>query len=71
MAEKQMTMQDMPDILSASQIAAYLQISRRRVYELLDLKPAYVGIPNFHIGASRRVRKERFLEWLEQKEQES
>lgn len=62
------SMQDMPDIISAKHVAVYLQISRRRVYELLTLQPNYGGIPNFRIGSSRRICKKRFLEWLQQLE---
>ncbi|MCY9737939.1 helix-turn-helix domain-containing protein [Paenibacillus alvei] len=55
---------DLPDILTASDIAKYLKLSRRRVYELFDLSPEMGGIPNFNIGLSRRVRKEDLMEWI-------
>jgi len=60
----------LPDILTAQNIADYLGISRRRVYELFQMAPEYGGIPNFDIGFSKRVRKEDFLRWIESKVQE-
>lgn len=60
----------LPDILTAQNIADYLGISRRRVYELFQMTPEHGGIPNFDIGFSKRVRKEDFLLWIESKVQE-
>ena len=61
-----MTWEDLPDILSASHIADYLQISRRKVYDLQDINPDHGGIPTFRIGASKRVKKKDFEKWLDQ-----
>ena len=55
----------LPDILTAKHIAEYLKISRRRVYELFQLQPEFGGIPNFEIGASKRVDKPDFFNWIE------
>jgi len=62
-------MDQLPDILTAQNIADYLGISRRRVYELFQMTPEHGGIPNFDIGFSKRVRKEDFLLWIERKVQ--
>jgi len=59
------SMNDLPEILTAKHIATYLGISRRRVYELFQLRPNYGGIPNFDIGASKRVEKKDFVVWIE------
>lgn len=56
--------QALPDILTAQHIASFLGISRKRVYELTDLKPEYGGIPTFTIGKSKRVEKRDFVEWI-------
>jgi excisionase family DNA binding protein len=61
------TLESLPDILEVKYIAQYLRISKRRVYELCHLSPKHGGIPNFSIGASIRVDKEDFKQWLEQK----
>jgi hypothetical protein len=62
----------LPDILTAQNIADYLIISRRRTYELFQLKPEHGGIPNFDIGFSKRVVKDDFLRWIEtQKERKA
>ncbi|MCZ8518861.1 helix-turn-helix domain-containing protein [Paenibacillus caseinilyticus] len=58
------TIGELPDILTAQHIASYLQISRRRVYEMFQLDPSAGGIPNFEIGASKRVDKTDFLQWI-------
>lgn len=61
------TLESLSDILEPKHIALYLGISRRRVYELCHLSPKHGGIPNFSIGASIRVDKEDFKQWIEQK----
>lgn len=58
---------DLPEIITAKHIALYLNISRRRVYELFQLKPSNGGIPNFDIGFSKRVLKEDFVKWINHK----
>jgi len=59
------TMEELPEILTAQNIADYLTISRRRVYELLEINPEYGGIPCLAIGASKRVDKDDFCQWIE------
>lgn len=67
--KKYFTAETLPEILTAQNIADYLSISRRRVYELFQLKPNYGGIPNFEIGLSKRVDKNDFMAWIEAKKQ--
>ena len=62
---KNKRLNELPDILTAQHIADYLTISRRRVYELFQISPEHGGIPNFEIGASKRVVKEDFMRWIE------
>ena len=62
-----MQIENMPDILTAQNIADYLGISRRRVYEFFQMKPEHGGIPNFDIGFSKRVRKQDFIRWIDQR----
>ena len=58
-------MNDLPYILTPQDIADFLHISRKRVYELLDLSPEYGGIPSFRVGPrGRRVEKPDFIQWL-------
>jgi len=63
------TMDELPEILTAQHIATYLCISRRRVYELFQLNPKYGGIPSFDIGFSKRVGKDDFIAWIESRKQ--
>lgn len=60
--EKQIytTWESLPDTLTALHISQFLQISRRRVYELFQIHTDQGGIPNFEIGFSKRVDKEDF-----------
>ncbi|MDR7239650.1 helix-turn-helix domain-containing protein [Neobacillus drentensis] len=58
---------NLPNILTAQHIADYLGISRRRVYELMQLSEKAGGIRCFSIGSSKRVDKEDFLRWIEMK----
>lgn len=62
--------EELPEILTAQHIAKYLGISRRRVYELFQLKPQYGGIPNFDIGFSKRVEKDDFIDWIQRRKLE-
>jgi len=62
--------EELPEMLTAQHIATYLGISRRRVYELFQLKPAFGGIPNLDIGFSKRVDKKDFIAWIEAKKAE-
>lgn len=49
---------DLPDILTPQLIADFLHISRKRVYEMMDLSPEHGGIPSFRVGRrGRRVEK--------------
>ncbi|TEB05861.1 Helix-turn-helix domain protein [Pelotomaculum schinkii] len=70
MPKQNYTAESLPDILTAQHISDYLGISRRRVYELFQLKPDFGGIPNFEIGFSKRVDKQDFLQWIEAKKKE-
>ena len=63
------TWESLPDILTAQHIAEFLGISRRRIYELFQLSPSNGGIPNFEIGASKRVLKTDLEMWIENRKQ--
>jgi excisionase family DNA binding protein len=62
-----MVKDSLPNILTAQHIADYLGISRRRVYELMQISEEAGGIRNFSIGLSKRVDKEDFFQWIERK----
>lgn len=55
------------ELITAQDIAKLLKVSRQRVYELLRLKPEYGGIPYYEIGTSKRVRKQDFENWLQER----
>ncbi|MGE5101688.1 MAG: PTS sugar transporter subunit IIA [Deltaproteobacteria bacterium] len=51
----------MPDLLSPKQLAAYLQLSQRTIYRLLERG----GIPAVRVGGQWRFRKSAVDEWLD------
>jgi len=59
------SLESMPEILTAQDIANYLKISRGSVYGLLKLKPEHGGIPNIAIGLSKRVEKSDLINWIQ------
>lgn len=59
------TLDVMPEVLTAEHISQYLGISRRRVYELFQQSPAHGGIPNYDIGNSKRAEKADLIKWKE------
>lgn len=64
-----MRFNELPDILTADILAKYLSLSKRRVYELMDINPDYGGIPCIRIGRSKRVLKADLNEWLENRKE--
>lgn len=56
----------LPNILTAQDIADYLQIGRKKVYELMQITPDSGGIKTFNVGRSRRVERSDFEKWLSQ-----
>lgn len=69
-AKNHTTWESLPDTLTAQHISQFLGISRRRVYELFQKSVVYGGIPNFEIGASKRVDKLDFKQWTESMKKE-
>jgi excisionase family DNA binding protein len=61
--------QKLPNILTAQHIANYLGISRRRVYELMQMSEEAGGIRCFQIGISKRVDREDLFSWMEEKKE--
>lgn len=57
----------LPDMLTAQNVADYISISRRRVYELFQLPVERGGIPCIEIGTTKRVDKRDLIKWLESK----
>ncbi|MGP3787190.1 DNA-binding protein [Chryseobacterium mucoviscidosis] len=55
--------EDMPDVMTAQDIANVLGISRKTVYELFTLKTEHGGIPNYPIGVSKRADKVDVIAW--------
>lgn len=64
------TLEEMPPVLTAQNIADYLGLARYTVYGLYDEPVECGGIPNFKIGNSRRTLKTDFVEFIEQRKRE-
>ena len=61
--------EELPDILTAKHMATYLGISRRRVYELMQIPDEYGGLKEkaIVIGTSKRVEQDDFMSWIDSK----
>lgn len=55
-------MTELPDVLTISQMAKFLQIGISKAYEMSH----WAGFPAVRIGRQVRVPKRALLEWLEQ-----
>ena len=65
-----MNKEELPEILTAQDIANYLRISRGSVYDLMKLNLEQGGILSFSIGLTKRVEKKDFFDWIEVRKQE-
>ena len=65
-----MSIDELPEVITAQHISDYLGISRGKIYTLFQIKPASGGIPNFDIGNSKKVEKKDFLAWIEARKRE-
>lgn len=62
--DKPLTLESLPEVLVAQDIADFLRISRGSVYDLFKIPPEKGGIPNIKIGLSKRVEKADFIKWV-------
>ena len=65
-----MSIDELPEIITAQHISDYLGISRGKIYELFQINPADGGIPSFDIGNSKKVEKKDFVAWIEARKRE-
>jgi excisionase family DNA binding protein len=56
--------------LTAKQLADFLGISRKKIYELFHTPSVYGGIPNFKVGATNKVDKDDLKNWIMNKKKE-
>lgn len=66
-----MTINDLPDILTAPIIAEHQKCASQTIYVLLRKNPKAGGIPSYQFGRSRRVHKIDYVNWLEARKKES
>jgi excisionase family DNA binding protein len=57
------TVQDYPIVLTVKEVAEILSIDTRTAYNIMDEK----GFPLIRIGRLKRVNRDSFFKWLEQK----
>ena len=55
---------EMPQYLTAKFIQNYLSISKSTVYRMFDTGE----LPTVNIGRNRRVKRDEFIKWLNEKE---
>ena len=65
-----MSIDELPEVITAQHISDYLGISRGKIYTLFQIKPDAGGIPSFDIGNSKKVEKKDFVEWIEARKRE-
>jgi excisionase family DNA binding protein len=65
-AKKQLTLEDLPDIISVQQVADFLGVSKNTLYSWCNTGE----LTSFKIGNTRRIRKSVLLNWIEQKERQ-
>jgi hypothetical protein len=58
---------DYPLILTAKHLSEILSISKRKAYEIMEFE----GFPLVRLGRSKRVGRDAFFTWLENKEMTS
>lgn len=56
-------MNNLPELMTAKEVREYLKCSNQNVYNLMKEK----GFPSFRIGNSYRVRKDDFINWINNK----
>lgn len=54
-------LKDCPSVMKADHIAAVLGVSRSYAYEIME----HSDFPLIRIGCRKRVKKEKFSEWLD------
>lgn len=59
------TIDELPEVLTAKHISEHLHVSKRRAYELMQIKVSAGGIKCFGFGRSKRVMKTEYLKWLD------
>ncbi|MGM9571247.1 MAG: helix-turn-helix domain-containing protein [bacterium] len=57
--------ENLPEIMTAKDIAKTCQCSKNKVYELMKLSPEAGGIKSFGVGRCVRVCKLDFIQWIE------
>lgn len=55
-------MDNLPEVLKAKDVSAFLNISLRYAYEIMEHR----DFPTIRIGKTKRVMKQDFLNWIEQ-----
>lgn len=61
------TIEDLPEVLTAEHISNHLHLTKQCIYNLMMLSLSVGGIPSFKIGRSRRTYKSDYVAWLEAK----
>lgn len=63
-----MTIDEMPEVLTAKMIAEHLHLTNTRIYELMSISTDAGGIPSFRVGRSPRVHRDKYLAWVASRE---
>ena len=59
------TTEDLPILMTALDVANFLQVSRNRVYEMMRLNSFPTIALNGGLKSNKRVKRDDLMEWLE------
>ena len=68
--KKYTTWNSLPEYLTAKQLADFLGISRKKIYQLFQTPSVYGGIRSFKMGATNKVNKDDLINWILNKKKE-
>lgn len=60
---KLIDLKDCPEVMKADHVAAVLGVSRNYAYEIME----HSDFPLIRIGKIKRVKKDKFAEWLDKR----
>jgi hypothetical protein len=61
-----MSIEEMPDVITAQHIGGHLGMSAKAAYNLLHLSPDVGGIRSFNVGKLVRAHKSDYIKWFNQ-----
>lgn len=64
-----MKIENLPDVLTATDVSKFLGISANKTYELMRINQSAGGLPVLKIGRNVRVLKSDLIAWIDSKKE--